>query len=219
MIYFAKTPSDEIETTLAHQQSLSSGTYRLECVWQQLAADFHGKCYLCGDKAKSPRIEHFKPQVLGQKFKFDWNNLFLSCEHCNAIKSDSYHQLIDCTTEYPDRHIRFAVRPMGAIGSRVTVQQLPESDIHGDTVELLSEIYSGTTTCKQIGAQAIVDDLLDELNDFEDLLKVYLESQDEDDLNELIWEMNNRSKFTAFKRELIKSNALYRTQFVQYFSH
>lgn len=217
MIYFSKTQSDDIDSALAHQAGLSSGHYRLNIVWQQLAADFNAKCYICEDKAKSPRIEHFRPQALGRVLTFDWRNLFLSCEHCNAIKADDYQQLIDCTTEYPDQHIKFAVDPIANIGHRVVISQLTNSNISNDTVNLLSEVYSGTTTCKQIGAQAIVDDLLDELNDFEDLLKTYLESQDSEDLQDLKWELNNESKFTAFKRWLVKGSSSYNAVFTQYF--
>lgn len=55
-----------------------------------------------------------------------------------------------------------------------------------------------------------------ELNDFEDLLKAYLESNDEADLEEIKWELNNQSKFTAFKRTMIRENPGYQA-FSSYF--
>jgi len=29
--------------------------------------------------------------------KFDWNNLFWSCYHCNNIKSIKYNDILNCT--------------------------------------------------------------------------------------------------------------------------
>ncbi len=211
MIYFSKASNAEIEEKLAHQKALPNGTYNLDSIIAQLDLDFRRKCYICEDRVKSIRIEHFRPQSLGVNEKFDWFNIFNACEHCNAIKSDNYQQLIDCTKDFPDRYIKFEIEPLNPLGEQVLLTQLPGSRIHTDTVKLLNAIYQGTNLRKRIQAEAIVEDLLEELNYFEDLVRGYLQELDEDDLEEIKYEVNNASKFTAFKRWLIKNNIEYNT--------
>ena len=209
MIHFPKTENQAIIDELARQETLTSGKYDLDSVWVQLDTDFHRKCYLCGDKCSSPRIEHFRPHNNGRNTerKFDWSNLMLACEHCNAIKSNDYEQLLDCTINYPDQHIRFAVEPALEVGEHtVKIEQLATSEIHADTQNLLNAVFTGKTKCKQIGASVIVSNLISELNDFDDLIGDYQSDQDEDLLEDIRWELNKESKFTAFKRWVIRDS-------------
>lgn len=97
------------------------------------------------------------------------------------------------------------------------LSQLLTSPINQDTIALLRAVYAGTNNRKRIESEVIVEDLLEELNDFEDLIQDYLAEQDEDDLEEIKFEINNASKFTAFKRWLVRSNNDYAVQFSQYF--
>lgn len=225
MIHFPKTAHPEIEAELTHQKALKSGTYNLDSVIEQLDLDFRRKCYICEDKVKSIRIEHFRPQCIGLTQKFDWLNIFNACDHCNAIKSDHFRQLIDCTNDYPDHHIIFEVEPLNPIGEQVVLTQLPTSNIHNDTIDLLNAVYRGTEVLahletnkrKQIESESIVEDLLEELNDFEDLVQDYLTEYDNDDLEDIKFEVNNSSKFTAFKRWLVRNNPNYNAQISQYF--
>ena len=219
MIYFPKTQNQTIINELARQKGLASGKYDLEDIWTQLSVDFHNKCYICGDRCSSPRIEHFRPHNGGSNKdrKFDWQNLMLACEHCNAIKSNDYEDLIDCTQEFPDQQIRFAIGSAPEVGQHsIQIEQLPNSTIHEDTVNLLKEIYSGSTKCKQIGASVIVSNLLVELNDFDDLIKEYQTDNDEDILQDISWELNSESKFTAFKRWVVKDSIELRPLFEKF---
>lgn len=67
-----------------------SGSYSKPDVIKQLRQDFYDKCYICELKnLQDPQVEHLLPHKNG-KFpnrKFDWNNLFWSCRHCNEIKN------------------------------------------------------------------------------------------------------------------------------------
>ncbi|MCG9624209.1 HNH endonuclease [Vibrio mediterranei] len=216
MIKFPKTQNQDVINELARQKELASGKYDFDSAWTQLSADFHNKCYICGEKCTSPRIEHFRPHNGGSNVdrKFDWNNLMLACEHCNSIKSNDYENLIDCTSEQPDLHIRFAIGAEPEVGKHsVQIQKLPTSHIHDDTINLLEEVYSGTTKCKQIGASVIVSNLLAELNDFDDLLQEYQEEQNADALEDISWELNRESRFTAFKRWVVRDSDTYRPLF------
>ncbi|MEZ8729080.1 HNH endonuclease [Vibrio splendidus] len=216
MIHFPKTQNPTVIAELARQKKLAAGKYDFDAIWTQLSADFHNKCYICGDTCSSPRIEHFRPHNGGsdQDRKFDWQNLMLACEHCNAIKSNEYEQLIDCIQEQPDQHIRFSIQPVAQVGQHsIVIEQLPTSTIHVDTKNLLEEVYSGTTKCKQIGASVIVNNLLAELNDFDDLIQEYQEGSDTELLEDIGWELNKESKFTAFKRWVIRDSDEYRPIF------
>ncbi|MEG3696081.1 HNH endonuclease [Vibrio coralliirubri] len=216
MIHFPKTQNQAVIDELARQKGLAAGKYDFDDIWTQLSEDFHDKCYICGDTCSSPRIEHFRPHNRGadKDRKFDWQNLMLACEHCNAIKSNEYEQLIDCCQERPDQHIRFSVQPAAQIGQHsIVIDQLSTSNIHADTKNLLEEVYSGTTKCKQIGAKVIVNNLLGELNSFDDLIQEYQEDNDEELLEEIEWELNRESKFTAFKRWVVRDSEEYRPLF------
>lgn len=223
MIHFPKNQNEEIEEWLAHQKTLASGSYDSDSILEQLHNDFHGKCYICEYTATSIRIEHFRPQSLGNNQKFDWYNLFYACEHCNAIKSDDYLNLIDCTNNFPDREVSFDINPLVSNQDKVIINRVPGSAVHDDTLNLLRAIYStdGTypkvTKRKKLEASNIVSELLKEINDFKELVTDYLETQDADDLNDLRYELNNKSKFTAFKRWVVRNNADYNQQLSQLF--
>lgn len=212
MIHFPKLQNVEIEAWLAHQKGLRSGSYDSEDILDQLHEDFHGKCYICEFTATSIRIEHFRPQSLGKDQKFDWFNIFYGCEHCNAIKSDDYLNLIDCTKDHPDAEISFEVDPLATDKDKVSINRVNGSQVHDDTLNLLRAIYSThcdyprVTKRKKLEASNIVRELLKELNDFKELAQEYLDNQDAEDLEDLQFELNNESKFTAFKRWIVRNN-------------
>lgn len=57
-------------------------------------------CYICENKQiTSYQIEHLAPHHGNMDLKFDWNNLFLACAHCNNAKLDKFDPIIDCTKE------------------------------------------------------------------------------------------------------------------------
>ena len=77
------------------QEACDTGrSYNTEHVNQALQEVFHGKCYICENKeATSYQIEHLIPHRGDKKLKYDWNNLFWVCAHCNNIKSDKYEKI------------------------------------------------------------------------------------------------------------------------------
>ena len=99
------------------QEACDTGrSYNTEHVNQALQEVFHGKCYICENKeATSYQIEHLIPHRGDKKLKYDWNNLFWVCAHCNNIKSDKYEPILNCTTE-PVEHL-IAFRKTGYFGT------------------------------------------------------------------------------------------------------
>ena len=56
---------------------------------KQLKKVFFGKCYICEIKpVQDPQVEHLYPHKGNIDKKFDWNNLFYSCSHCNNVLED-----------------------------------------------------------------------------------------------------------------------------------
>lgn len=77
---------------------LLSKNYRHSSVVSELIKIFHGKCYLCeNNDLQSPRVEHLIPHQNSDILKYDWGNLFYSCDRCNNIKSDIHKDILDCT--------------------------------------------------------------------------------------------------------------------------
>ena len=64
----------------------SEQDYRKGEVFRTLVDDCHGKCYICEDKPTTINVEHIIPHRSDPALKFDWNNLFIACGHCNNIK-------------------------------------------------------------------------------------------------------------------------------------
>ena len=94
-------------TSLAVQKQKASGSYKEADVVNQLFTDFHGKCYLCEqNELQSVQVEHLLPHRNGEDVerKFDWNNLFLSCAHCNSVKNCRKYEanIIDCCSKEPE---------------------------------------------------------------------------------------------------------------------
>ena len=93
---------DTAQTQLAikdlEEASQRGNSYNTENVNRALKAVFYGKCYICENKhATSYQIEHLIPHHGNARLKYDWNNLFWACAHCNNIKSDKYEPILDCT--------------------------------------------------------------------------------------------------------------------------
>jgi len=105
MVYFEKSqPSPTI-----------TSTHNTSEIVERLEDDFKNKCYICEEKnPKDINVEHFIAHEGNQGLKLDWNNLFLSCTHCNKIKSNNYNNLLNCTvlTDRVDTSLRYYCKPM-----------------------------------------------------------------------------------------------------------
>ena len=77
---------------LKQEKGKSSGSYRKDEVLEALKLVFNNKCYICeNSKVTSYNIEHFRPHKdIDMELKFSWENLFLSCAHCNQPDRGAY---------------------------------------------------------------------------------------------------------------------------------
>ena len=195
--------------------SQSGGDYNTTAVNQALREVFHGKCYICENKqATSYQIEHLIPHQGNAKFKYDWDNLFLACAHCNNTKLGKYEPVLDCTKVQVDKMIAF--RKKGYFGSEEKLEFVPMTAIDTaveNTVSLLQDVYYGTTPQKQFEARIIRKTLRMELSKFKEFVREYQEAEDEEEKEDiglyLKRELGESSAFTAFKRWLIWDNSMY----------
>ncbi|CAA9291348.1 hypothetical protein AVDCRST_MAG92-4305 [uncultured Coleofasciculus sp.] len=219
MVHLPKTqpgpPCLEVEKAKAN------GTYHCEGVLPLIQKDFKNKCYLCEDKAPlSINIEHFKPHRGDKELKFDWNNLYYACSHCNNTKSDKYEYLLDCTREADgvDRRIKYKINPFPK--EKAVITALEDSQAVNDTVALLRAIYNGTTELKLIESANLRSKLLKEIRRFQDLLFDYYDNEFDDEEKQIIKdkivrELRSASCFTAFKRWIIRERADFFADFNQ----
>lgn len=146
---------DTAQTLLAikdlEEVSQRGNSYNTENVNRALKAVFYGKCYICENKhATSYQIEHLIPHHGNTRLKYDWNNLFWACAHCNNIKSDKYEPILDCTKRSVEQLIAF--RKKGYFGAEEKLEFTPlvsDDEEVEQTVSLLEDVYYGTTPQKK----------------------------------------------------------------------
>ena len=95
--------------SLAMEKEKTNGSYNGSDVVKRLMEDFNNKCYICEiDNLQDPQVEHLKPHFGGKYIdrKFDWNNLFWSCGHCNGVKNQRKYDehIIDCCHSDPEKY-------------------------------------------------------------------------------------------------------------------
>lgn len=190
-------------------------TYNTDCVNQALREVFHGKCYICENKqSTSYQIEHLIPHRRNSNLKYDWNNLFLVCAHCNNVKLAKYDPILDCTKERVEKLIAF--RKSGYFGTDEKLEFIPqeeETEAVKNTVALLKDVYYGTTPQKKMESTVLRRTLRHDLSKFKEYVREYQEAEDEEEKedmgNLLKQELRDSSAFAAFKRWLIWDHEMY----------
>lgn len=212
MIFHTKT--QPAPACLVLEQAKANGTYNCTGVLEQNKADFKNKCYLCEDKEPhSINTEHFLPHRGNQVLKLDWNNLFYCCAHCNNTKLDKakYDSILNCTIEADgvDTKIKYHIDPWPKEKAEITAMV---NDVKvSNTVDLLLEVYNGTTALKKIESANLRSKLLKEIRAFQDLLFAfyddsYNEEEKEEIKNSIIRQLRPTSNFTAFKKWVLRDS-------------
>lgn len=66
---------------------------------------------LSQEKMEDPQVEHLLPHKNGKykDRKFDWENLFWACGHCNGIKNQNKYDegILNCCKRDPEKLIDF----------------------------------------------------------------------------------------------------------------
>ena len=100
--------------SLAEEAKKVNGKHDKPDVIERLKKDFHNKCYICEMKElQDPNVEHLLPHKNGKypERKFDWENLFWSCSHCNGVKNSGKYDdgILDCCKDDPEKVLSFSL--------------------------------------------------------------------------------------------------------------
>ena len=212
MIKVERKSSEKAEKAIEslRREKARSGSYNTPEVNAALREMFHGKCYICENKQiTSYQIEHLVSHRGNADLKYDWNNLFLACAHCNNTKLDIYEPIIDCTKDNVEALIAF--RRTGYFGTdeKLLFEKLDDRIEVENTIKLLQEVYYGSTPQKKMESTILRRMLRKELSAFKEYVREYHEAEDEEkeDLKYLLQkELRDSSPFAAFKRWLIRDN-------------
>jgi uncharacterized protein (TIGR02646 family) len=221
MLYFEK--SQPAPHCLEIEKAKANGDYKCENVLERLKNDFKNKCYICEYKEPTAiNVEHFRPHKGDVDLKFDWNNLFWSCSHCNNTKLANYQNILNCTknTDDVENKLKYIFKPFPY--EQVQIIELDSSPETIMTRDLLLAVYNGTTKLKTIESANLRNKLLEGIMDFQKYLCEYFRdtnSQEDKEyfLIKIRGHINRGSSFTAFKRWIILENETLKNEFEKYF--
>jgi hypothetical protein len=209
MVFLEK--SQPAPTCLASEKAKKNGDYKCQEVLERLQVDFKDKCYLCEDKPMAINVEHFVPHRGDIDLKFDWDNLFWSCAHCNNTKLDNYTNILNCTkvSDYVSQILRYIFKPFPK--EKVRIEALDSNPQTLETQQLLDAVYNGSTALKRIESSRLRDRLLKEIRDFQKYLCDYFEDTNTEEdrqymLRKIRGHLHVGSCFSAFKRWIIWEN-------------
>ncbi|PWC15467.1 hypothetical protein DDT52_19985 [Brenneria roseae subsp. roseae] len=174
-----------IKTMPAPASLEKEGSYSSKDVIEQLARDFHNKCYICEIKDPiSLNVEHFKPHKnIDDEKKYDWSNLFFACARCNNIKRSKYDNILDCTSK--DINVLMAVKhefPLTAHAREVKITAMFNDEKTKMTASLLDEVFNSESTGnKELSRTYLLKRLMSQYRKFLELLWQY---DDEDTIEE-----------------------------------
>ncbi len=129
--------------SLAEEAKKAHGECNKPDVIERLKKDFDNKCYICEMKElQDPNVEHLLPHKNGKysERKFDWENLFWACGHCNSVKNNGKYDegIVDCCKQDPEEYLDFKLE-----NDNVAVSATKSNDeIYERTALLIMETFS-----------------------------------------------------------------------------
>jgi hypothetical protein len=184
--------------------------YRRDPVFSTIRDDCCNKCYICEEKgATSLEVEHRVSQSFDPSRKYDWNNLLLSCRHCNRIKGGQYNNILDCTRVDPEDYISLSLET--GLYEKVAIVKKSETDGVDETIELLEKVYNGESTAlSKAECENLRKQVLAEVQLFQELLDGYQEEYESGlklaFCRKITGSLGRSSNFAAFKRGIIRNN-------------
>lgn len=175
---------------------------------KELRIMFNDKCYLCNIEPTDYNVEHLRPHKNSSDLhlKFDWDNLFLSCPHCNSVKNKLIFDdcIIDCCKEDPEEFLDFFCKDsIVKIISRTNNNKTATM-----TAKLLTEVFNLTNTAiRDLQSEKRVKELLSEMN----VLYTIIDEYKSDCNNKIVHRtlsglLSRKSQFAAFKRAYVRNN-------------
>ena len=203
MIKIERTPTPP--ASLAIEKNKNSGSYRNPDVIALLRRDFHDKCYICElNELQSVEVEHLKPHHGDKELKFDWNNLFYSCAHCNSVKNTPQYDnaILDCCLVDPEEVLLQKLE-----NGHVVVVPLVEDKKVSMTAQLVTECFEKSNTgIRLIECETRVNALRKTMNLLYKTLADYEKSRNKRSLNILHGMLDREYKFAAFTRNYVREH-------------
>lgn len=192
--------------SLEKEKKKSNGSYREQDVIDRLVQDFHGKCYICNTgELLDINVEHLRPHKdKNVDLKFDWDNLFLSCIHCNSVKNkDKYSEIIDCCKSDPEEVLEFIYNT-----ADVLVESKTDKDIDIATADLICAVFNEKNTgIRTYTCEVRFKRLTEEMNALYKMLEKYeTNNKSKRMYRTLSGFLKRESQFSAFKRNYIRIN-------------
>ena len=222
MVYIIKSQPEPV--CLTAERAKANGDYNCPGVLAANKEDFYNKCYVCEFKEPTTiNTEHFVPHRNDHVLKFQWNNLFYACGHCNNTKlaKAEFDNILNCIIEADevDKKIRYHINPYPK--EKAEFSPVEDSLRVQNTVILLDEAFNGATELKKIESANLRSHLLKEIRNFQAILFDFFDdtfSPDEraEKRNSIIRHLGPASNFTAFKRWIVRDNALLFDEFGAY---
>lgn len=205
--------------SLAIESQKASGSYAKKDVVDRLKEDFHNKCYICEiDNLQDPEVEHLLPQKNGRypERKFDWNNLFWSCGHCNKVKMQAKYDegIIDCCKTDPEKVLSFCLA-----NGEIQVKAIDVKNMQAVlTAGLITEVFTIENTAMRVYKSDMrFQELNREMNKLYDSLEEFSENPDSKvALRKLQALLRRKSRFAAFKRNYIRDHLRKYPELVKY---
>lgn len=205
----------KIERSAKAPESLKAQkSYTEPDVIQLLQKNFHKKCYICelGELSDSV-VEHLLPHHNGEYIerKFDWNNLFLSCPHCNSVKNRARYEcnIIDCCRIDPETLIDHRVNEKKVY---VTCRYGIESEEAKNTAALVQDCFElRNTGIRTAGAEYRTEQLRLTKFRFERNLRKYMQMDSDTPQKQRLFRtlrgmISRKSKFSGFMRTYIRDH-------------
>lgn len=203
MVKVERTPTPP--PSLAVEKSKANGSYNLPDVVEALKRDFHEKCYLCENNAlQAPEVEHLNPHGGNLDRKFEWQNLFLCCSHCNSVKNQAkYHdKILDCCDIDPETVLNQQI-----VNNHVSVTPLNSEEKSLMTAELITECFEKRNTGIRIyECQTLINELNSTMNTLYKTLAQYEKSRLPRYLYALCGMLSRTYKFSGFTRTYVRSH-------------
>jgi uncharacterized protein (TIGR02646 family) len=186
----------------------SEQDYRKDIIFNTLSKDCHYKCYICEIKPTVINIEHIVPHRSNISLKFDWNNLFIACGHCNSIKNTKYDEIINPTKCDPEEHIVLSIEITNDFIEQVQVESLKTDNNTRQTAELLGLVYnSDKTDIKKIECSNLRNEhLMPNIRLFYQYIHNYHKEPDSGYADIIRKEIDRSSAFAAFKRKIVRDD-------------
>lgn len=192
--------------SLAIEKNKPGGVYNGEDVVTQLKKDFSDKCYICEMKPVFDiNIEHLNPHRNNIDLKFDWNNLFYSCVHCNSMKKGNKYayKILDCCDEDPEKYL-FHIFENGHVIVK-PIDKSANDEIIRLTGELITDCFENKNTpIRTIQCENRANELCITMLALYKNLEKYAENPDGIAIRALKGMLKRTYKFAGFTRTYVR---------------